>query len=261
MISRGVEIKQPIYHVRRLLSPSMDKNRNLNWGRELIVEWIRRYVRTASDRDTINIMDLGCGPGTDLINAKNAVNDERLRLFGIEYERNLAAQARDKGIQVYDIDLEHKSIPMEDGACDIVIANHFMEHTKEIFWIVSEVSRILKSGGILIVGLPNLGSLHNRILLFLGEQPAVIDVMGAHIRGFTAPAFRRFIEAEGYFRIAERRGCNFYPFPAFMAKPLARAFPTMAVSLMYLVRRDPKHGTFIEVLKKSTLDTAFYSGE
>lgn len=250
-----------MYSVRRRLSRSMDGNRDLNWGRDLVVEWIGRYVRAAGDRDTISIMDLGCGPGTDLINVKNAINDERLSLFGIEYEKSLAAQAREKGIQVYDIDLERQSIPMEDGACDIVIANHFMEHTREIFWIVSEVSRVLKPGGILIVGLPNLGSLHNRILLLLGEQPAVIDVMGAHIRGFTAPAFRRFIEAEGYFRISERRGCNFYPFPAFMAKPLARAFPTMAVSLMFLVRRDPKQGTFIEVLKKSALDAAFYSGE
>ena len=250
-----------MYDVRRRLSRSMDKNRDLNWGRDLIVEWIGRYVQAASDRAEINMMDLGCGPGTDLINVKRAINDERLRLFGIEYEKSLAEQARAKGIEVFDIDLEHQSIPMEDGACDIAIANHFMEHTKEIFWIVSEVSRILKPGGILIVGLPNLGSLHNRILLLLGEQPAVIDVMGSHIRGFTAPAFRRFIETEGYFRISERRGCNFYPFPAFMAKPLARAFPALAVSLMFLVRREPKQGTFIEVLKKNTFDTKFYGGE
>ncbi len=252
---------QLLYGVRRRLSHSMDRNRELNWGRDLVVGWIERYVQAASDRDTINMMDLGCGPGTDLVNVKNAVNDERLRLFGIEYEKSLAEQACGNGIEVFDIDLEHQSIPMEDGACDIVIANHFLEHTKEIFWIVSEVSRILKSGGILIVGLPNLGSLHNRILLLLGDQPAVIDVMGSHIRGFTAPAFRRFIEAEGYFSISQRRGCNFYPFPVFAAKPLARALPTMAVSLMFLVRREPKEGTFIEVLKRNTLDTKFYSGE
>jgi SAM-dependent methyltransferase len=251
---------QLLYGVRRRLSRSMDRNRELNWGRDLIVRWIDRHVRAAGERDTINMMDLGCGPGTDLVNVKRAINDERLRLFGVEYEKSLARQARENGIDVFDIDLEHHSIPMEDGACDIVIANHFLEHTKEIFWIVSEVSRILKPGGILIVGLPNLGSLHNRVLLLLGDQPAVIDVMGSHIRGFTAPAFRRFIEAEGYFSISERRGCNFYPFPPFMANPLARAFPTLAVSLMFLVRREPKDGTFIEVLKKNAFDTKFYDG-
>ena len=46
-----------------------------------------------------------------------------------------------------------------------------------------EFSRVLKVGGQIIVGLPNLAALHRRILLLLGKQPTCIRANGALSEG------------------------------------------------------------------------------
>ena len=52
-----------------------------------------------------------------------------------------------------------------------MIANQILEHTKEVFWIWHEIARVLAPQGQLILGVPNLASAHNRLLLLLGRQP------------------------------------------------------------------------------------------
>ena len=67
------------------------------------------------------------------------------------------------------------------------MANQILEHTKEIFWILDQVSTVLKEGGHFLLGVPNLASLHNRLLLAFGRQPSPIQNNSAHVRGYTKP--------------------------------------------------------------------------
>lgn len=201
------------------------------------------------------------GGGTDLLNIKSSVTgNSKIELFGIEcYEPNVK-QAKGRRIEVFPTNIEKDSIPVDDDYFDVVIANQIIEHTKEIFWIFSEISRALKKGGILIVGVPNLASLHDRILLFLGGRPTSIETLGPHVRGFTAPSFKRFIEADGYFKVLRISGCNFYPFPPPVSKFLSKLFPTLSVSLFFLIKRQNKQGNFIHVLDTRFYETPYFRG-
>jgi SAM-dependent methyltransferase len=249
-----------IHRLRKWFAESTLRHSELNYGRGVITEWVADYLRATPSSGVRRVLDVGCGHGADLLNVKNAVDEHRVELFGLEHNEDTAAAARRLGIQVFARDVEKEEIPIGDAFFDIVIANQVIEHTKEIFWIFSEISRTLKKGGILIVGLPNLASLHNRLLLLMGEQPSAIDVLGPHVRGFTAPGFRRFITAGGYFEMVAMRGCNFYPFPPWMARPMGRAFPTMAVALLCLIMRTQKAGNFMDVLKSTGYETAYFTG-
>jgi len=75
--------------------------------------------------------------------------------------------AQQQGIVVHSLDIERDRFPYADASVDLIVANQIIEHTKEIFFIFSEISRVLKTGGLAIIGVPNLGSLHNRIALLL----------------------------------------------------------------------------------------------
>jgi SAM-dependent methyltransferase len=199
--------------------------------------------------------------GGDLLNLARLAGRRRLHLFGVECGEQHVSAARSKGIEMFNADIERQRIDAGDGFFDIVTANQLLEHTKEIFWIFAEISRTLKSGGMLIIGVPNLASLHNRILLLFGEQPSAVDVLGPHVRGFTPPALRRFVETDGYFEVVKIRGGNFYPFPRLVSQALSRAFPTMAVAIFLLARRTGKQGSFIDVLRSRCYDTAYFTGE
>ena len=90
-----------------------------------------------------------------------------------------------------------------------MIANHVIEHLKELFWLFGNLSRVLKVGGIAIIGCPNLASWHNRAALLLGQQPPSAKMLGPHVRGITLLGFKSFIEYGGYFEVVRRKGSNF----------------------------------------------------
>lgn len=141
-----------------------------------------------------------------------------------------------------------------------MLANQVIEHTKEVFWIFSEVSRILKSGGLFVVGVPNLASLHNRVALLFGTQPPAIRVLGPHVRGFAKGSFTEFAGCGGYFKVVEIKGSNFYPFPPWISVRLARVLPNLAVSLYFRIQRTAKRGASVEVLRDIPLDTMYFTG-
>jgi len=227
----------------------------LNYGRGDILDWCTAFFQKQG-RDTYTIMDIGCGYGHDLKNIrKSTVN--KIRMFGIEINKSAIHICEQSNITIFPIDIEKTAIPIEDHFFDIVIMNQVIEHTKEIFFIFSEVSRILKPDGIVIIGVPNLASFHNRILLFIGQQPTCIDVLGPHIRGFTIPSLKKFIETDDYFHVSEVKGANFYPFPPPLSIYLSRAFPGLSVSILFLVEKTEKGGNFVDILIKRKFETVY----
>lgn len=59
--------------------------------------------------------------------------------------------------------------------------------------------------------MPNLASLHNRILLLLGEQPSTIRSMSSHVRGYTFSEVKRLLSYNGYFSIEKSVGVGLIP--------------------------------------------------
>ena len=54
---------------------------------------------------------------------------------------------------------------------DVVVAYHVIEHLVNVRLFASEIHRVLKKGGYVLIGTPNLASWHNVFALILGLQP------------------------------------------------------------------------------------------
>lgn len=206
------------------------------YGRDLIYEW-------SQQPNVRRVLDIGCGNGEDLRNIGKAI--PHAELHGIDME----------------IDIESQSLPYPDAHFDLVIINQVLEHCKEVYWIMGEISRVLKQGGTLIVGVPNLATWHDRLLLLIGKQPVEIKLPGPHVRGFTMGALKRFVELDGYFKVIDTAGRGFRPFPREIALALSVIFPDMATSLFLLCQRTAKSGNFIEILDSRGYETNYYKGE
>jgi methionine biosynthesis protein MetW len=257
-ISWGVNVTAIGEKVYNLLS--LEKIYYLTFGRDIIVSWVDEFVRNFQ-RKNLNVLDIGCGCGTDLLNIQITLQNVAIDLYGVECYGPNVEQAKKSGITIFSIDMEREPIPVNDNFFDIVIMNQFLEHTKEIFWILSEISRVIKKGGIVIVGVPNLAAWSNRLWLLLGTQPSSIELMGPHIRGFTAPNFKKFIETDGYFKLLKVAGSNFWPFPyASICKFFSKMFPKQSVSLFFLIKRENKNGEFIRVLETRFFETPYFRG-
>lgn len=230
-------------------------DRSLNYGRHLI----RRYLRDAGEYR--RVLDLGAGLGADLAAAREIRPSAELHAVEVypPYVERLQAQ----GITVHAMNLERDPIPLADGSVDVVIANQVLEHTKEIFWIFHEISRALPVGGRAILGVPNLASLHNRLLLLLGRQPTAIQNATAHVRGYTRRDLLRVLERAfpGGYRLAEFGGSNFYPFPPAIARPLAAALPGLAWGMFLHLRKEREYaGEFLRFPGAEQMETNFFVG-
>jgi SAM-dependent methyltransferase len=249
---------------RNQLIKLKDQNVDLLFRRDLIAKWVLEKARELPIGKPIRILDFGCGRGDDLQAISEALIEGGLpnyELYGIECYTPSAQISEAKGIRISPANIERDPFPFDNRFFDVVLSNQTIEHTKEIFWIFSEVSRVLKTGGLSITGVPNLASLHNRLMLLWGEQPTSIDMLGPHVRGITAPSFRKFIEADGYYQVIDVKGGHFYPFPRTMARILSFLFPRASASLFIKAVRTSKPGSFSEVLDKRFFETPFYKGE
>lgn len=231
-------------------------DRSLNYGRHHIENFLFSAGRFVS------VLDLGAGHGDDLLIARKVQQDTLLNAIETypAYVKELLA----KDVNVYSLNIEKDPLPLADNSVDIIIANQILEHIKEVYWIFHEISRVLSPGGKLIIGVPNLASLHNRFLLALGKQPSSIKTNSAHIRGFTKEDILLFLEScfPGGYKLKAFGGSNFYPFHPIIAKPLAKMFPTMAWGIFFMFEKKKEYGRqFLEFPVVQRLETNFYLGE
>jgi len=206
-------------------------------------------------------IDLGCGNGDDLMVVKKY--NPKAKCVGVDFGDRNKEGLLEKGIEFVSMNIENQLLPFESETIDLIIANQVLEHTKEIYWINHEIFRTLRVGGYLYVGVPNILSLHNRILGLFGIHATCLKMISAHVRGFSKKDTILFYrEIAGNFLTIEKfYGSQFYPFSRRIARPLAKAFPSFAFSIFFLIKKTGDYqGEFIRWLSENLLETNFYKG-
>ena len=230
-------------------------DKQLNYGRAVIDQFVGLLPAASK------VLDLGAGPGHDLAICRR--HFPQAKLFALENFAPNVQVLRDQSIEVFPLNFENEAIPLAAESLDLVISNQVFEHVKEIFWITHEVTRTLKVGGHLLLGVPNLASLHNRLLLALGRQPTCIQTASAHVRGFTKHDLLRFLNLnfpQGY-ELESFAGSNFYPFSPPIARPLAKLCPNMAWSIFLLLKKvKPYQQEFLDFPVRERLETPYFLG-
>jgi len=113
------------------------------------------------------------------------------------------------------IDAEAAAFPVTDGHFDLVIWNRELVTVKNTGAALREVRRVLRPGGILLIAVPNLAALHNRLLLLAGRQPSTLHAgNGDHIRGFVIPSMTRYFERNAGFEVLRITGVGLAPVTA-----------------------------------------------
>lgn len=180
-------------------------------------------------------MDIGCWDGTTTARYGKTLGNAELH--GIEVFDTPASEAEEKGIKVARLDLEADAFPWDDDTFDVVVANQVFEHLKNIWRPLSEAYRVLRPGGHLVISVPNLASLHNRILLAMGQQPTSIRTLGPHVRGYTLGELVNLLQMDGGFIVERKLGVGFYPLPAGIATPIARMWSGGSHTPVVLARK------------------------
>jgi 2-polyprenyl-3-methyl-5-hydroxy-6-metoxy-1,4-benzoquinol methylase len=140
------------------------------------------------------ILDVGCLKGEFSLELKK----KGWNVFGADISSALN-EAEKKGIKCTRFDFE-KCFPFSNESFDAIFAGEVIEHIFDTDSFVSELYRILKPNGFLVISTPNTAALPNRLLLLFGKKPFNLDYFksGGHIRAYTFSLLEKQLKEQGF---------------------------------------------------------------
>lgn len=172
-----------------------------------IAEFLAREF--ALSRRHLKLLDVACGQGRLILYGPFPGLD----FCGIDASRSSLATARERGYaHVVEGNVAHR-LPFPGETFDVIVLSHILEHLSQPQTLVAEAFRMLRPGGLLVVGVPiclwwtRLLRIHLVPLLFPEKRPDVLAARSGHVQFFTLPALKNLLEP---FRIEDIRGFRFF---------------------------------------------------
>lgn len=171
--------------------------------------WPNHRLRISDDIDLISqypgrVLEVGASPYFTTL----ALHMQGRDVVAVDIDPGSAPQ----GIHVVGCDIEREQLPVPDASFDVVVFSEVFEHLRiDPLFTMSELRRVLKPDGTLLLTTPNLRSLRGvlRLVIFgkgwaVGAYPlaeytklAEQGWMG-HVREYTAREVTGLIEACGF---------------------------------------------------------------
>jgi 2-polyprenyl-3-methyl-5-hydroxy-6-metoxy-1,4-benzoquinol methylase len=146
-------------------------------------------VRAAGNARGLDLLDVGCGPGTLLALLKR----RGFRPVGVDFSEEAARVAEiENGIRVHVGSLQQANLAGK--SFDIVTLFHVMEHVANPRLVLAEVSRILKPKGVVILQVPNIDSWQFKAF---GARWYGLDIP-RHVIDYSKDAMLKLLDDSGF---------------------------------------------------------------
>ncbi|MHC4213231.1 MAG: class I SAM-dependent methyltransferase [Planctomycetota bacterium] len=158
--------------------------------------------------EKLNLLDIGVGSGRSMRFTDVTGVSDRIEFFGIDRSKkrldNIYCPHR---WTLKQCDIDNGNIPFDSEMFDIVVCEQVIEHLHNPGTSLLEMSRLLRPGGLLIIGTaatwPGI-SLAYRYLVPIFDR--VMGIKRGHLQIFTCRSFKRLIKNTGDFSILKTRG-------------------------------------------------------
>ena len=160
--------------------------RNRLEEREKHLEDIKQELVFLNGLKPGKILDIGCGLGY-LLSGLN----ERWEKFGSELSQFCAEYAKQWG-EIFVGELQ--DLEFSNKYFDVIVLHHVIEHVKDPIGLIIEINRILKNGGVLLLGTPDFDSGCARLF---GKNYRLLNDP-THISLFSNDSMHRFLRDHGF---------------------------------------------------------------
>jgi glycosyltransferase involved in cell wall biosynthesis len=161
-------------------------------------EYTRTEILPLLPDNPSKVLEIGCGSGNTLVWLKSLKHCAWIG--GVEKAPEAVTLAREKLDVVYPVDIEQDNLPLQESTLDLILCLDVLEHMVNPWEVVRRLHRLLKTGGALIISIPNV---RNHVvlfpLLFKGKwdyaDAGILDK--SHLRFFVRDTAIQLIESSG----------------------------------------------------------------
>lgn len=112
-------------------------------------EWvINTFIKPVNGN---KILEIGCGDAGCIY----YLNKLGFSVYGADYSESAIEKAKSNGLQVFQFDASNDVLPFPENYFDIVICLETYEHLRNPQHCTEEILKVLKTGGNLIISVPN----------------------------------------------------------------------------------------------------------
>jgi 2-polyprenyl-3-methyl-5-hydroxy-6-metoxy-1,4-benzoquinol methylase len=133
------------------------------------------------------VLDIGCATGTLL----SIFKEKGWEVWGVEPSSS-SEIASARGIKVLQSTFEEAKL--NSNFFDVVILNHTLEHVNNPIETLKKAHSILNKGGLILIDVPNFGSLSSRI--YKSKWPYILP--NEHTFHFTPDTLKKVIKKSGF---------------------------------------------------------------
>jgi SAM-dependent methyltransferase len=154
----------------------------------------RRRLLLGEIRAGERVLDLGCGAGRFVAAAREAGAD----VVGVDVAEAALERARRvaPGADLRRIE-QDGTLPLAHGEVDLVWCSEVLEHVPDTTGLLTEVRRVLRRDGRLLLTVPDHGRLKRTFIAFARFE-AHFDPLGQHLRFYTRRSLASTLDATGF---------------------------------------------------------------
>ena len=146
-----------------------------------------------------NFLDIGCGTGTLLYEAKRYYSN----VYGLDLAMSEALKNQNGQFKLLEVDVDKTGLPFTDDFFDTISALDVIEHVFDPLFLLEETYRVLKKSGEVIYSTPNVRALrHLFALICKGRFPKTsnerIGYDGGHLHYFTHSDLKEMFKKTGF---------------------------------------------------------------
>ncbi len=155
------------------------------------------------------LLDVGNAPGHCAIGLVRLGHSVKGLNLSPSWLSTYPSEAWARAFDAVSHDVEKSPLPFGEATFDGVVFTEVLEHiaTRDPVWVLSELRRVLKPGGVVLFSTPNVCNLSNVVALLRGrnifwKREEFYGSVDRHIREFTVDAVAEVFAAAGFKRRA-----------------------------------------------------------
>ncbi len=196
-------------------------------------EKVRRLFQRFTSKQLV--LDVGCANGMNL-----GPLTKTHEIHGVDISEAMVAMAIQAGLIARPLDLETNPLPYADKMFDVVFCGEVIEHHVDTDWMLSEINRVLKPGGLFILTFPNIRTVLSLAMMLFCDLPPMYAARyrAVHFRDFTLRTIKIALQNHAFVVEQAIGSAFFFPKIGEFGSALASFFPSWSHTVIVISHKE-----------------------